>query len=322
MIAAIFILQASKIRGEREFAMNTNTINSKKAIPGINDVATKCPKVAAMWSAKNAFTPSKVAASSNKKTLFVCPDCGQEFEAPIRNVVRSVMNGNTGCPACASRKVVSGINDLATKCPKVAAMWSSKNAYASSKVSAGSDKKALFICPDCGQEFKAPVYSVVKSVSYGNTGCPACAGRKVVPGVNDLATKHPKVTAMWSDKNDYAPNEIPSYSSRRAIFVCPVCNKQFVTSVRAMTRAVASGFTCCPDCGKHVISAVRKNEYGFPKSVGTTLTMKDGSKATCTAYHGVNNITVEFEDGFVLYHARWNQFVRGALHHGQKTVNK
>ena len=41
-----------------------------------------------------------------------------------------------------------------------------------------------------------------------------------------------------------------------------------------------------------------------------------------TAAMGVNNITVEFEDGFVLYHARWNQFVRGALHHGQKTVNK
>lgn len=322
MIAVISILQASKIRGEREFAMNTNTINSKKAIPDINDVATKCPKVAAMWSAKNAFTPSEVAASSNKKALFVCPDCGQEFEAPIRNVVRSVMNGNTGCPACASRKVVPGINDLATKYPKVAAMWSSKNAYAPSKVSAGSDKKALFICPDCGQEFKAPVYSVVKSVSYGNTGCPVCAGRKVVPGVNDLASQYPEAAAMWSDKNDYAPSEIPARSSRRAIFVCPACNKQFVTSVRAMTRAVASGFTSCHDCGKHVISAARKDEYGSPKSVGTTMTMKDGSKATCTAYHGVNNITVEFEDGFVLYHARWNQFVRGALHHGQKTTEE
>ena len=32
--------------------------------------------------------------------------------------------------------------------------------------------------------------------------------------------------------------------------------------------------------------------------------------ATCVSYHGVNNIDVQFEDGFVLYHARWNQFVR------------
>ena len=59
------------------------------------------------------------------------------------------------------------------------------------------------------------------------------------------------------------------------------------------------------------ISAARKDEHDYAKSVGTTMAMKDGSKATCTAYHGVNNITVEFEDGFVLYHARWNQFVRG-----------
>ena len=250
MIAAIFILQASKIRGEREFAMNANTINSKKAIPGINDVATKCPKISAMWSTKNAFTPSEVSANSNKKMLFVCPDCGQEF--------------------------------------------------------------------------KAPIYSVVKSVSHGNTGCPVCAGRKVVPGINDLATQYPKVSAMWSDKNDYAPNEISSYSSRRAIFVCPDCKQEFVTNVFTMTRAITSGVTCCPNCKMRIrtINAACKSECGSPKSVGATLTMKDGSKATCTAYHGVNNITVEFEDGFVLYHARWNQFVRGALHHDQKNINK
>lgn len=219
-------------------------------------------------------------------------------------------------------KLIVGYNDLATVAPKVATMWSSKNTYAPNNVSAKSTKKALFVCPDCQQEFKAPVCNVVKSVSYGNTGCPVCAGRKVIPGINDLASQHPKVSTMWSDKNDYTPSEISACSSRRAIFVCPVCNKQFVTSVRAMTRAVASGFACCPDCGMRTINAVRKDEYGFPESVGTTMTMKDGSKATCTAYHGVNNITVEFEDGFVLYHARWNQFVRGALHHDQKNINK
>ena len=322
MIAAIFILQTSKIRGEREFTMNTNTVNSKKVISGINDLATECPKAAAMWSDKNAFTPSEVSAKNSKKALFVCPDCKQEFEAPVHNVVHSVNRGYTGCPSCANRKVIPGINDLKTQCPKVANMWSSKNAYAPGKVSASSNKKMLFVCPDCGQEFTAPIYSVVKSVSYGNTGCPVCAGRKVVPGINDLVTKRPKVAAMWSDKNDYTPSEIPAWSSRRAIFVCPDCKQEFVTSVRNMTRAIASGINCCPECGKHIFSAARKDEHGFPKPVGTTMTMKDGSKATCTAYHGVNNITVEFEDGFVLYHTRWNQFVRGALHHSQKTTKE
>ena len=44
--------------------------------------------------------------------------------------------------------------------------------------------------------------------------------------------------------------------------------------------------------------------------------------ATCVSYHGVNNIDVQFEDGFVLYHARWNQFVRGMLRHAVKTYTK
>lgn len=183
---------------------------------------------------------------------------------------------------------------------------------------------AWFVCPDCKQEFKAPVCNVVNSLLHDNTGCPVCAGRKAISGVNDLATMYPKAAAMWSGKNDYAPSEIPARSSRRAIFVCPDCKQEFVTSIHNMTRAIASGVTCCPNCRMrgHTIGAIYKDEYGSPKSVGTTMTMKDGSKATCTAYHGVNNITVEFEDGFVLYHARWNQFIRGALHHGQKTTEE
>jgi hypothetical protein len=212
------------------------------------------------------------------------------------------MNANT----INSKNVISGVNDLATKCPKIFAMWSAKNTYTPGEVSAGSNKKAWFVCPNCKQEFEARVFHVARSLMRGNTGCPVCAGRKVVPSINDLATKYPKVSAMWSDKNDYTPREISARSERRAIFVCPDCKKEFVTSVRAMTRAIASDATCCPDCKMRMrtISAARKDEHDYAKSVGTTMAMKDGSKATCTAYHGVNNITVEFEDGFILYHAR------------------
>ena len=254
--------------------INTNTTNSKKVIPGINDVATKCPKVAAMWSDKNAFTPSEAPAGSHKKAIFVCPDCGQEFESSICNVVNSLMHYRTGCPVCRGLKVVSGINDLATKCPAAANMWGSKNACSPNEVSAGNNKMAWFVCPDCKQEFKAPVCNVVNSLLHDNTGCPVCAGRKAVSGVNDLATMYPKAAAMWSSKNDYAPSKIPARSSRRAIFVCPDCKQEFVTSIHNMTRAIASGVTCCPNCRMrgHTIGAIYKDEYGSPKSVGTTMT--------------------------------------------------
>lgn len=140
--------------------MNTNTINSKNVISGVNDLATRCPKISAMWSAKNTYTPSEVSVGSNKKAWFVCPDCKQEFEARVFHVARSLMRGNTGCPVCAGIKVVPGINDLATICPKASAMWSSKNVCTPSEVSAGNHKKVVFVCPDCKQEFEASICNV------------------------------------------------------------------------------------------------------------------------------------------------------------------
>lgn len=180
--------------------MNTNTINSKNVISGVNDLATKCPKISAMWSAKNTYTPSEVSVGSNKKAWFVCPDCKQEFEARVFHVARSLMRGNTGCPVCAGIKVVPGINDLATICPKASAMWSSKNVCTPSEVSAGNHKKVVFVCPDCKQEFEASICNVGHAAKNGSTGCPVCAGRKVVSGINDLATKCPMAASMWSDK--------------------------------------------------------------------------------------------------------------------------
>lgn len=47
--------------------MNANTINSKNVISGINDLATKCPKIFAMWNAKNTYTPSEASTGNNKK---------------------------------------------------------------------------------------------------------------------------------------------------------------------------------------------------------------------------------------------------------------
>lgn len=107
--------------------------------------------------------------------------------------------------------------------------------------------------------------------------------KNVISGVNDLATKCPKISAMWSAKNTYTPSEVSVGSNKKAWFVFPDCKQEFEARVFHVARSLMRGNT---------------------------------------GYHGVNNITVEFEGGFVLYHARWNQFVRGALHHVQKTVNK
>lgn len=149
-----------------------------KLVVGENDLAMAAPKVAAMLSEKDKHFAFEVTAGSNRKLTFVCPDCKQEFKAAVYSVVRSVDKGFTGCTVCAGRKVVRGINDLASQCPEAAAMWSSKNKLSASEVAVKSNQKAFFKCRDCGQEFEASICNVVRAVSHDCTGCYDCAMRK------------------------------------------------------------------------------------------------------------------------------------------------
>lgn len=237
----------------------------RKIIPGINDLASKYPEIAAMWSNKNKKSASEIAVKCNKKAIFVCPDCGEEFEAKIEHVVCSVSNGNTGCPVCGGLRVAPGINDLASQCPEVAAMWSNKNKLSASEVIAKSGKKAFFVCPDCGQEFKAIIGDVVCAVKNGNTGCLVCVGRRVVPGINDLASQCPKAASMWSSKNKLSASEVTVQSNKKAFFKCRDCGQEFEAAIQNVVRAVSNDCTGCYDCKMRRINAISKPEWFYTR---------------------------------------------------------
>ena len=233
----------------------------QKVVSGINDLASQHPEVAAMLSEKDKHIAFEVTAGSTKKVVFICPDCKQEFESPIRRIINSVNHGHTGCPVCVGKKVVSGINDLASQYPEVAAMLSEKDKHLAFEVTAGSREKAIFVCPDCNQEFEAVIQNVVRSVSKTNTtGCPVCAGKKVVPGINDLASQCPKVAAMWSGKNKLTASEVTVGSNKKAVFVCPDCGKEFKAIIRNVVCSVENDCTGCYDCGMKRINAISKPE--------------------------------------------------------------
>ena len=232
----------------------------QKLIVGENDLATVAPKVAAMWSSKNARTPSEFTAGSNKKAIFVCPNCNQEFEAKIQNIVRSVDKGFTGCSVCTGHKVVPGINDLASQCPEVAAMWSSKNELSASEVAVKSGQKVFFKCRDCGQEFEAKIERVVYAVENGTTGCPVCTRRVIVPGINDLASQCPEVAAMWSNKNKLSASEVAVKSKQKVFFKCRDCGQEFEASIVNVVRSVSNDCTGCYNCKMKKIGAISKPE--------------------------------------------------------------
>lgn len=241
--------------GCNECARRENGAKKATVAAQKNSLAIAHPKVAVMWSSKNKLSASEIPAGSNKKAFFKCPNCGQEFKAKIQHVVNAVDNGTTGCPVCKGLKVVPGINDLASQCPKAAAMLSSKDKHFAFEVTAGSKKKAIFVCPDCKQKFEAAIYSVTRSVDNGNTGCPVCRGFKVVLGVNDLATKCPKAAALWSSKNKLSASEVAAGSGKQAIFKCPNCGREHKIKIYQAVYSVNNGSTGCYDCSmKRVIS--------------------------------------------------------------------
>ena len=44
--------------------------------------------------------------------------------------------------------------------------------------------------------------------------------------------------------------------------------------------------------------------------LGTTLVMKNGQKATCIEYNSAKDITIQFEDGYIVEHVYWVNFRR------------
>ncbi len=162
----------------------------QRVMPGVNDLATKNPALAAEWhpTRNGGLTPDQVFPNSTKSVWWRC-DRGHEWQASVN----ARMKGG-GCPICASRRLRPGFNDLAAANPALAAQWhpTRNGGLTPDQVFPGSARRVWWQCAK-GHEWQAAISSRAKD---GN-GCPICAGKKVVPGVNDLKTLAPEIAAQW-----------------------------------------------------------------------------------------------------------------------------
>ena len=163
---------------------------NKVVRPGENDLATCAPLLAKQWHPeKNGqLTPHQVVCGSARKVWWRCPR-GHEWQAQIQSRA-----AGSGCPVCAGKTVQSGENDLESSYPEIAAQWTwEKNGLLRpSQISSCSNRQVWWRCA-LGHEWKSTVYSR----TFSRSDCPYCAGRKVLPGFNDLKTLEPTVAAQW-----------------------------------------------------------------------------------------------------------------------------
>jgi hypothetical protein len=189
-------------------------------LQGFNDLETKYPELAEQWDAsKNKITPREITAGSARTLYWLC-ESGHSYEAPIVERVRQFKKGRpSSCPVCLNRKIVPGLNGLATTYPELLAQWDTgKNSTNPLEIPPGHKKKFWWLCPSGHSYDMSPFHRTT-----GKQNCPICAGKRVVTGQNDLEHVSPEVAKTWDySKNpiDVSPQKLTHKTTRLFWWLC------------------------------------------------------------------------------------------------------
>lgn len=141
-------------------------------------------------------------------------------------------------------------NSLAAKYPDLVTDWDyAKNQINPSMIPAASNKKVFWKCVN-GHEWSAQINSRIRG-----SGCPICAGKKVLPGYNDLATLNPKLAKEWHPSKNFPllPSDVTLRSGKRVWWICEN-GHEWNTTIHTRTRGCG-----CPICGEKARHELRKD---------------------------------------------------------------
>ncbi|MGN0770219.1 MAG: zinc-ribbon domain-containing protein [Christensenellales bacterium] len=209
-------------------------------VEGDNDLMSHYPDIAAEWDYdRNApLLPQNVISSSQIRVWWKCKK-GHSYKSAV--VSRAA---GTGCPYCANRLVLSGFNDLKSMRPDLAAEWDGKKngSLTPDKVTEYSNRKVWWRC-----EKNHGYKTLISLRASGDTGCPYCANRLVLPGFNDLATVAPLVARQWHpSKNGSLTPEMVTAGSHKTVWW--KCDEGHEWKAVIYSRAGKSSACGCPEC--------------------------------------------------------------------------
>lgn len=189
--------------------------------------------------AKNGqLSPESVTYGSHRKVWWLC-EKGHSWQASIRSRVYGC-----GCPVCAGRMLLPGVNDLAALHPELAAQWhpSKNGALRPGDLLPGTRRKVWWQC-EKGHEWQAAI-----AARAAGSGCPVCANKAVLPGVNDLASRYPAIAARWHETKNapLTPRNVTPFSNRSVWWRCPLGHEY---KAPVSHRTMRGGG--CPYCSGH-----------------------------------------------------------------------
>lgn len=210
------------------------------------------PLLVSQWSSKNESSPDNTYGSSLSDVIWVC-NKGHEWNSSPRKRLRGGAS-SSGCTVCHGRKVVEGVNDLASQFPEIAGLWDfSRNLDClPTEVTAYSKKLVYWKC-DYGHEWKTSVSNHSK--------CSKCA----LPKFYEIAEK------FWDTDN----NNLNFQEAKRDNVVFLKCGLGHKWSEKMYNVSIC--YKCENISPKHLVSGINDAATVKPWLSGMWSEMNDES---------------------------------------------
>lgn len=238
---------------------------------GLNQTHPDLVKI--WWSTdRNTIDPSEVSKGSKTEVFWQCPDHDiHVFKASVAGMVR-----RTGCRLCSKQLVIPGVNDAMTTHGSVInkIFDFDNNDLDPNTVSSGTAKKFNWKCPECSTEWVTSMMSITRG-----SGCPTCAGTRVKPGFNDIASTHSSLVASFWDynRNTIDPKNISKGSTNKVWWLCPKCYHSWDS---APYNVIGNGSRCPLCSNKVVVSGINDLSTTDPDVVKTLWSTRNSIEPT------------------------------------------
>ncbi len=227
----------------------------KKVLKGYNDLSTTNKELAQEWNYnKNGnLLPENFSKGSDKKVWWKCNN-GHEWEATINSRVQG-----SRCPYCSKRFATPGINDIATLYPELIKEWDYElnGEYTPSNTATSSERKIHWKCSKCGYKWVQIPHNRTKR----NSGCPVCANKVIIFGLNDLKTLRPELMKEWNyeKNNNIDPKKVSVGTNTKVWWKC-VRGHEWQASISNRAKKNNTG---CPICDSERKSSIPEKTITF-----------------------------------------------------------
>lgn len=186
---------------------------------------------------------------SHKKVLCKCKIDNYEWEATPSSLL-----GGSGCPKCGKTLQITH-EEFQNRVYSI-----NKDIEILGRYTVNSDKIKCRCLKD------GYVWFPIASGLMGGRGCPVCSNKKLVVGINDIATTHPDIVKYFANKEDAKKY---TYGTKEKLEMkCDVCGN---IQIQSINKLISRGFSCqrCSDGisypNKFIYSVLEQLNIDFEK---------------------------------------------------------